>query len=132
MKVFLDNNLSPRLAESMSALFADQHQIVHLRSKFMGSISDEEWISGLSAEGGWVVLSSDRRILRNPSERAALRSSSLTAFFLSRALAKVSVVRQLIRILQLWDVIELTTGTVQGGAAYELPEKSVKLRQLPY
>ena len=133
MKLFLDNNLPPRLAKALSALFTGLHEVVALRDKFPPNISDKDWITELSREGGWTVLSSDRRILKNPTERAALRSSNLTAFFLTRSLAnKTSIEKQMIRILQLWDVMESTVKNVQGGAAYELPERSLKLRQLPY
>ena len=133
MKLFLDNNLPPRLAKALSALFDGTHEITALRDKYSADISDKDWIAELSKEGGWTVLSSDRRILKNPSERAALRASTLTAFFLTRSLGnKTRVEKQMIRILQLWDVIETTVKTVQGGAAYELPERSLKLRQLPY
>lgn len=133
MKVFLDNNLPPRLAKALAALFDGIHVVVALREKFPQNVSDIDWISELSKEGGWTVLSSDRRILKNPSEKAALRASNLTAFFLTRSLAgKIGIEKQMIRILQLWNVMETTVRTVQGGAAYELPERSMKLRQLPY
>lgn len=133
MKLFLDNNLPPRLARALSALFAGEHEIVALRDKFPANISDKDWITKLNAEGGWTILSADRRILRNPSEKMALRASGLTAFFFGSTLAnKVGIEKQMIRILQLWDAIETTVKTVQGGAAYELPASSMKLRQLPY
>jgi len=133
LKLFLDNNLPPRLAKALSALFGGLHEVVALRDKFPQNISDKDWITQLSKEGGWSVLSSDRRILKNPTEKAALRTSNLTAFFLTRSLAnKTSVEKQMIRILQLWEVMETTVKTVQGGAAYELPERSTRLKQLPY
>jgi hypothetical protein len=37
----------------------------------------------MRAEGGWVVLSADRRIHRNRLEREAWRQSGLVVFFLT-------------------------------------------------
>jgi predicted nuclease of predicted toxin-antitoxin system len=129
VKVIIDENLPPALAKALDALFAGEHEVVHLRAKFGPSVSDVEWISQLSAEGRWVVISGDARITRNRAERAAFRNSRLIGFFLAAALNKSKTTKQMQRLLERWDDIEATVGLIAGGAMYELPIKG-KIRQL--
>jgi hypothetical protein len=84
----------------------------------------------LSAEGRWIVISGDRRITRNRVEYQAFRNSNLTGFFLSRGLQKASVVKQMERILALWESIERASALVEAGAMFELPMRSTRLPQL--
>ncbi|MEL6966662.1 MAG: DUF5615 family PIN-like protein [Pseudomonadota bacterium] len=130
MKVAIDENLSPKIAKSLRALFEGEHEVVHIRERFGIGISDLEWISQLTREGTWVIISGDRRITRNRVEYAAFRDSRLVGFFLSKGLYKSSVVKQLERLLALWAAIETQAGIVEGGAMFELQSKSTKLTQL--
>ena len=130
MKVVFDNNLSPALARALQELFRGQHEIVALRDKFHGAPTDVEWITELSRDGTWVVVSGDRRITRNKAEYHAFRNSRLVGFFLSKGLYKSKVTKQMERILALWDAIEAIALTVQGGAMFELQMKSARVQQL--
>lgn len=130
MRVLVDENLSPALARSHNALFAGEHEIVHIREKFGPGVKDADWIGQSSAEGRWVVISGDRRITRNKVEYAAFRSSRLVGFFLSKGLYKAPVVKQMERILSLWFIIEKQSEIVAGGAMFELPMKSSRIEQL--
>lgn len=130
MKVLVDENLPPVLARSLDALFAGKHEIIHLRSRFGPGVKDIEWIGQLSAEGRWVVISGDRRITRNKAEYNAFRNSNLVGFFLSKGLYKSPVVKQMERILALWQTIETQAAIVQGGAIFELPMTSSKIKQM--
>lgn len=132
MKVLIDENLSPALARSLNALFADEHEIIHIREKFGAGIKDVDWMRRLSTEGRWIVISGDRRITRNRTEYETFLSSRLVGFFLSRGLYKSPVIKQMERLLALWDVIEQQAGIVAGGAMFELPMKSKKLQQLRF
>jgi hypothetical protein len=124
VKVFFDHNLSPAMARAFRELFKGEHEIVTLRDKFQQDTSDLEWISSLSDEGQWVVISGDRRITRNRAEYNAFRNSRLIGFFLSPGLYKSKVIKQTERILALWDNIEILTRTVEGGAMFDdLPLK---------
>lgn len=130
MKVIVDENLSPALARALNALFAGKHQVEHIRDKFGPGITDEEWIRRLSEEDRWVVISGDRRITRNRAEYHAFRSSRLVGFFLAKGVFKLPVHKQMERLLALWDTIEQQSALVSGGAMFELPGKSTKLRQI--
>jgi len=130
VKVVLDENLAPALALALNALFAGQHEIIHLRDRFGQGATDITWIRALSDEGGWVVISGDRRITKNRLERDVFRASNLIGFFLSKGLYKARVVKQMERLLALWETMEQQAKLVEGGAMFELPMKSGRLVQL--
>lgn len=130
MKVLIDENLPPALARALEAIFAGQHKVLHLRQKFGAGVTDIEWISTLNQEGNWIVISGDRRITRNKAEYHAFRNSKLIGFFLSPALHKAKSIKQLERILALWENLEKLCATVGGGAMFEMPIKSTRLKQL--
>ncbi len=130
MKVLLDENLAPALARALDALFKGEHEIIHLRDKFSTGVTDKEWIDTLNGDGRWVVISGDRRITRNNAEYIAFRNSRLIGFFLSRGLYKAKVVKQMERILAMWENISTLANTVEGGAMFELPITGSRARQL--
>jgi hypothetical protein len=130
VKVFFDHNMSPAMARAFRELFQKEHEIGFLAEKFQTNTPDIQWITTLSQEGQWVVISGDRRITKNRAEYHTFRNSNLIGLFLSSGLYKAPVIKQMERILALWPNIELVPRTVQGGAMYELPMKGVLLRQL--
>ncbi|AZO15368.1 MULTISPECIES: DUF5615 family PIN-like protein [unclassified Mesorhizobium] len=130
MKVLIDENLPPALAKALHALFNGDHEVVHLRARFGPGVKDGDWIQQLSTEGRWIVISGDRRITRNRAEYLAFRNSRLVGFFLSKGLYKAPLVKQMERILALWNAIETQSGIVAGGAMFMLPMKSTRLEQL--
>jgi len=114
----------------LSALFAGKHEIVHVRERYAPGVTDLQWISELSAEGKWIIISGDRRITRNKAEYNAFRASNLVGFFLSKGLYKSPLIKQMERLLALWHTIEAQTALVQGGAMFELPMTSTRLKQM--
>lgn len=130
MKVLIDENLPPALARALAALFAKQHEVIHLRTRFGPGVKDPEWITTLSREGRWVVISGDRRITRNKAEYTVFRNSRLIGFFLSKGLYKSPLTKQAERILALWEGMEALADRVEGGAMFELPMKSTRIKQL--
>lgn len=130
MKVFFDHNMSPAMGRALRELFRDQHEIALLGEKFPRDASDVAWITGLSREGRWLVISEDRRITRNRAEYAAFRASRLVGIFLARAVHKAPVVKKLERVLAVWPALEALSETVEGGAMFELPIQGSRLRQL--
>ena len=130
MKVLFDHNLSPRLARALQALFKGEHEVVALRDRFPLDSTDLDWIGALSRDGRWLVISGDRRITRNRAEQAAFRQSRLIGMFLSPGLYKAPLIKQAERLLALWEAMQAVAGTVEGGAMFELPFTSTRLRQL--
>lgn len=130
MKLLLDNNLSPRMAKSLAALFDGEHEIIHIREKFgTGSLPDAEWIERLGKEGGWCVLSADRRIATKKPSRELFLRARLVGFFLAPSLQEAPIPKLVARILVLWPQIEIQAGIVTAGC-FEVTITGAKLRQL--
>lgn len=129
MKLLVDNNLSPKLARGLAALFDGEHEVQHIRDKFgTGSLPDEEWIERLGREGGWCVLSGDRRIAtRKPSRDLFLRSN-LIGFFLLPAVLDLPLNKQAARLLTIWPTLETMSGAT-SRACYDIGISGSRLRQ---
>ena len=54
----------------------------------------------------------------------------MIGFFLSKGLNKSPTIKKMERLLALWPVIEQQAGLVAGGAMFELPVSSSRLKQL--
>lgn len=130
MKVMIDENLSPKIAKALQAFFIDSHEIIHIREKFGSNTKDIEWIETLRIEKNWIIISADRRITKNRVEVAAFKNSNIIGFFMSKGLYKESSIKQLQRLLALWDKIETQSNLVEGGAMFELSIRSNKLKML--
>lgn len=129
MKLLIDHNLSPRLARCLCALFDDEHTIVPLREKFAADAPDIEWISALSAEGDWAVLTKDLHIRTRPHEKAVLDRSRVVYFFLAGAWRKFTVQETAARLIRLIPKMAAQTD-LTDQARYELPiNAGSKLRQ---
>ncbi len=130
MKLLVDNNLPPVLGRGLGALFAERHDVVHIKDKFgRGNLPDIEWIDVLGKEGGWSILSGDRNIAKKKPSREAFLNAGLIGFFPLPALMKLPLHRQAARILTLWPAIEATSGAIERGC-FELGITGSKLRQI--
>jgi hypothetical protein len=122
VKLFLDNNLSPKLARALQAIF-DDHAIVSLREKFEKDTSDEAWITALDKDGGWAVLTKDLRIRTRPHERAVLDRSKIIFFFLSGSWKNFSVAETAARLILLVPKTAAQVELADRGR-FELPVKA--------
>jgi hypothetical protein len=120
LKLLLDHNLSPRIARTLQALFADDHTIIALREKFSTSVTDVGWITALDADGGWAVLTKDLSIRSRPHERAALDRSRIVYFFLSGSWNRYSVEETAWRLIRLVPKMSAQTDLADRGR-FELP-----------
>jgi hypothetical protein len=130
LKLLVDNNLSPSLAHSLQPLFPD-HQILALREKFPANTRDVDWIKALDSEGGWAVLTSERRLKTRPHERLALDRSQIVFFFLTGAWLKYSVPDTAWRLIRLVPLMSKQSELTDSGL-FDLPVNSTsKLRPHP-
>ena len=116
----LDNNLAPRIARSLNALFAGQHHVVALRDCFAENASDVEWIEDLDQRGGWAVLTRDLHIRTRPHERAALDRARIVFFFLAGGWANFGVEETAARLIRLIPKMAAQTELTESGR-FELP-----------
>jgi hypothetical protein len=130
VKLLIDNNLPPRLGRGLGAIFDGQHHVQHIRDKFYtGSLPDAEWIDALGKEGGWCVLSGDRRIAKQRPSRELFLKANLIGFFPLPAVMELPLHKQAARILTLWPVLEATANAIERGC-FDLGVKGDKLRQI--
>jgi predicted nuclease of predicted toxin-antitoxin system len=123
LRLLCDNNLSPRIARCLRVLFEPQHEIVALREKFSHAAPDLEWISALSNEGGWAVLTKDLRLRTRPHERVVLDQSRIVYFFLAGSWSKYSVEETAARLIRLVPKMAAQTDLADRGR-FELPIRS--------
>ena len=123
MKFFLDNNISHRLAKALLVLDDRVERgdwtVQHLKDCFEPQTEDGTWLEKLGHEGEWIVISGDIRISRNPTERAAWRESSLTAFFFASQYPEKKIWSQVTHFLRWWPNI-----TREAREHREAPEGS--------
>lgn len=132
MKVLFDNNLPPSAARAINAVVEDE--VVALREKFAANATDEEWLSTLGSEGGWTVVTLDKRILKRPAERAALRRSRVNAFFLKPGWLKPGWQKRTrlqltAHLLLRWPSLQQTVTLVGGGLYFVPVNAGAKLEQ---
>jgi hypothetical protein len=120
LRLFVDHNLSPRIAYCLQALFVGEHEIVALCERFPNDPTDLEWITALSEEGGWAVVTKDLRIRTRPHERAALDRSRIVYFFLAGSWRKCSVEETTARLIRLMSKMAAQTELAERGR-FELP-----------
>lgn len=135
MKLLVDNNIAPAIAEAVNVLVkSDGHEVISLRTKFgRGDVADTEWIVSLAEEGGWSVLSGDIRITKRKAEKEAWRASKLKGFFLAPGWADYNNIERSWRLLRWWPKLVEAEQLVGPGAIFQLPvNASSKLHQLNY
>lgn len=120
MKLLLDNNLAPRIAKALNALFDNQHRIVALRDLLAADTPDVAWITTLDREGGWAVLTRDLHIRTRPHERAALDRSHIVFFFLAGAWDNFGVEETTARLIRLIPKMAAQADLAESGR-FELP-----------
>jgi hypothetical protein len=130
VKLLVDNNLAPRLGRGLGTLFDGMHEVVHIKDQFgTGSLPDEVWIEAIGKEGGWCVLSADRRIATKKPSRELFLRSNLIGFFLMPAVTRLPLTALTARILTIWPVLVTTAGAMDRGC-FEVGIKNSRLRPI--
>lgn len=127
MKLLVDHNISPRIADALAALYPDD-EIVALRNRFSENTTDITWIGVLDREGGWSVLTRDLRIRTRPHERLAMDQSRIVYFFLTGAWRKYKMTEMAARLIRLVPLMAAQSAIAERGR-FELPiNAGAKLR----
>lgn len=130
MKLLVDNMFPQRLGRGLGHLFSGVHHVEHIKDKFgTGSLTDEEWITRLGQEGGWAVLSGDRRIVSKRPSRELFLRSNLVGFFPLPAVLDLPFAKQTARILNVWATMETLTASTDRGC-YAIGITGAKLQGL--
>jgi hypothetical protein len=85
-----------------------------------------------AAEGEWIFVTGDGRVLKNPPERAALRSAGLHGFVLAPAYQKSPLHQVAAMLVWKWPEIEGVTKLLAAPTMHQIAIGKVsKLRALP-
>jgi hypothetical protein len=86
VKLALDANLSLHIARAVHFLLAPEGgAAISIPERFGPGIADRDWIATLHREGGWAVLTQDRKLRTRPHERLALEQSGLGSGLIGRS-----------------------------------------------
>jgi len=111
------------MARAVAALAASQgHEVVHLTDRFDAATPDMLWIPAIKTEG-FIIVSGDPRITRNPANREAWHESGLTAFFLADAFSERRFWVQAEEIVRWFPKILETAKSCRAGSGFLLPFK---------
>ena len=115
------------MARGIAEFSRARDEVVHLSERFDRNTPDVVWIRALQGEG-WIIVSGDTRISRNPAERAAWHESGLTAFFLDDSWARRKYWIQVRELVHWWPTICDRANQCEEGSGYLLPFKGAKPR----
>jgi len=138
VNVFFDNCTSPILASTLHGfIHHDGHNAAHIRDLSglpNGRHSkDVEWIDFLRRSNDeWIFISGDGRVLKNPAERAALRSAGLHGFILAPAYQKTPMNHVASTLIWRWPEMLQITRLLAAPSMHEVPiNRGTKMRALP-
>lgn len=138
MNIFFDNCTPPVLASTLDGFVREfGHRATHIKDlsglKDGRHASDLAWIERLkSDEKVWIFITADMRVLKNPAERAALRSAGLHGFVLAPAYQKAPFHEQASTLVWKWEKIAELVALTRPPAMFEIPiQRGTKLRPLP-
>lgn len=123
MKFFFDNNLSRHLAHGvreLSAISSEVESVIHLTDRFPRDVADLTWISDLTNDGPWSIISIDRFRKQRGAEQEAIRRSGHIVFILDRQWSAQGFWPQSERLIKWWPHIISHSARVHGGV-YRIP-----------
>lgn len=123
MRFFLDNNLSPRVARTLHCLVQPTHSVVHLKDRFAPDTPDVDWMNALANEPGWIILSADIAISKNPHEIEAWKRAGHPIFFFKSAWAHQLFWEQASRLCHLFPEILKCAEKARNGDSFLIPFK---------
>ncbi|MTI12156.1 hypothetical protein E1189_03720 [Sansalvadorimonas verongulae] len=117
----MDNNLPPQLARAIEELCRPYKNIEvwPLCDLFDANTPDIDWITDLSSEKAWVIISQDR-FAKGSAEKQALRESGLTVFFLDKQWAKQKYWDKSHNLVRWWPAIMEQADRMTGGSAFRV------------
>jgi hypothetical protein len=138
VRVLFDNCTAPLFASTLNGFISHYgHAAVHIKDvddmPDGRNASDVDWIHYLrTSEFRWAFVSGDGRVLKNPAERAALRSAGLHGFILPPAYQKTPPNQVAASLLWHWPEMLRLMEILAAPSMHEIPiRKLTRLRSLP-
>ena len=121
MKCLFDNNLPSKLAKTLSFLEGDDGIIVkHLSEICSPDTSDIKWLTQLSDEGEWFVITKDNQIRKTSHERKAWQESHIPIVFLPKSWKNFSLWEMAWRIIRYWPNLKESINYNRKNKSFEL------------
>jgi hypothetical protein len=127
VKFFLDNNISPKVARALNLLLSPDHSAHHLKDQYAANTPDEVWMKDLGNQPGWVIISGDSAISRNPHEVKAWKEAGHPIFFLKPAWMNLSGWEQASKLFHRFPEILKLAAKAKPGDAFQVPIKGEKI-----
>lgn len=118
MRFFFDNNLAPKIAKGLNEFVSPEHKVVHLKERFSAGADDSVWMTELGREEGWVIVTADIRIGKNPHEVQAWKEAGHTIFFLKPGWLRLSFWEQAQKFVKCFPEIISKAERAGNGAAF--------------
>lgn len=118
MKFFLDNNLAAKIARGLNGFVSPEHQVVHLKDQFAANTEDSVWMTQLAGQDGWIIITADVRIGRNPHEICAWKQAGHTIFFLKPGWLKMNFWDQAHKFVKSFPEIINTAQRAKRGESF--------------
>ncbi|HVU23753.1 MAG TPA: hypothetical protein VHE13_06480 [Opitutus sp.] len=118
MRLFFDNNLSPKLARSLDVLVQPEHRVVHLKERFAANTPDAVWMRALASESDWVIVSGDLQIRQNAHEIKAWQEAGHTTFFLKKGWIALARWDQVWKFAKVFPELLTTAERARKGSAF--------------
>ncbi|MGH7603363.1 MAG: DUF5615 family PIN-like protein [Gemmatimonadaceae bacterium] len=119
MIFFFDENMPPKVAAALQTLGTCEAR--HLVDYLPRGTADEEIFQFVAAKG-WLLLTQDIRIRRNPHQREALKASGIGSFFLTGR-AERSVEQMMVLLLDRLPLIKAYAETHRPPYTVSIPDR---------
>lgn len=103
------------------ALFGAEAELAHVLNAFPMGTPDAEWMQQIAAEGGWIIISSDRGKSCRKSESLPLicRELRVTHVMLSAGIHKRSTYYRVQAITSCWEQL-IATANAPPGTGFQI------------
>jgi len=123
MNILADEHISPRIVKAVCelALTGSFNFSTLIGNSDYQAIEDEDWIDKFGRNGGYGVISADRRMLQRPTLIQKITDHVMKAVFLPAEWANSKRVHQASHILYWWPTIEQCFIESPSGSAWIVP-----------
>lgn len=123
MRFFVDNNIALKLARGFNEFLKGEHEVVHLRGRFAPDTPDVKWMRDLASEPGWVIISADVRIGKNPHEIEAWKQAGHVIFFLKAGWTNIPFWQQVQKLAKCFPEIIERAQRAKPGDSFQVSVK---------
>jgi predicted nuclease of predicted toxin-antitoxin system len=129
IRFFVDANLGQNLVIGLQAL--GYTNIEHIHDTFQEGVIDEEWLEYVG-KNGYILITKDKRIRKNPKEKAALLKHKIVAFYLGGSQMGIKETSK--QLINAWEKMEACAERQHKkgvAGAFIIRPKGGKIEEIP-